>query len=249
VATLTQVTGEVLVLHGQDWVRVDQVPVSLSNGDTVSTDRGRAEVHFLRDDSVLVLDVGTHLTISETEQGGAGKFFRRIQIFLGDVWFQMQHSLNRKTDLVTPTAVGGLRGTEGLIHVSDQDKTEFTLSEGRLQITPGSSAGGPDAETPGKDIILNAGETAQADRGQPLQAHKASALPKRPEVNVAANQLPKPSENWRDKLPVQQRPPSASEVPPISSHPTASRAAGAKEKPLKTKPPKNHKPATKPHRW
>ena len=69
VATVTKVTGEVLVRHAQAWGRVTEVPLELLSGDTVSTDRGRAEVHFLRDDSTLVLDVGTHLTIADTEGG------------------------------------------------------------------------------------------------------------------------------------------------------------------------------------
>ncbi len=214
VATVTKVTGEVLVRHAQAWGRVTEVPLELLSGDTVSTDRGRAEVHFLRDDSTLVLDVGTHLTIADTEGGTAGNALRRIEIFLGDVWFQMQRGLNRKTELATPTAVGGLRGTQGLVHVKNAEQSEFTLAEGELEMTKRARSSGSASDQ--QSVSLTAGQTMLAHRDQPLQAAKAAVLPTRPALNVAANQLPKPRNNWRDLVSKDERPPGIKQVQALS---------------------------------
>lgn len=242
VAAVTQVSGEVLVRHGQAWARVDKVPMNLVSGDTVTTDRGRAEVHFLADDSTLVLDVGTYLSISETPTRTG--WLRRVEIFLGDVWFHMQHSLKGNTELATPTAVGGLRGTQGLIHVENENQSNFTLSEGELEIAQVAGAGGgPDAA---KGISLHAGETLQASRNKPLHVSKAAALPARPAVNVPANQLPKPRANWRELMSKDRRPPAVSRAPAVSSRPAAPGKAATPAKPGQTtKPVKNaqqHKP-------
>ena len=214
VATVTKVTGDVLVRHAQAWGRVTEVPLELLSGDTVSTDRGRAEVHFLRDDSTLVLDVGTHLTIAEAEGGTAGNALRRIEIFLGDVWFQMQRGLNHKTELATPTAVGGLRGTQGLVRVKNAEQSEFTLAEGELEMTKRARSSGSAGEQ--QSVRLTAGQTMRAHRDQPLQAGKAAALPTRPALNVAANQLPKPRNNWRELVSKSERPPGIKQVQRLS---------------------------------
>lgn len=217
-ASLTQATGEVMVLHGQTWSRVDTVPVELFSGDKVATDRGRAEVHFLRDDSTLVLDVGTQLAITEAAEGTAGTLLRRIEILLGDVWFKLQHSLTRKTELVTPTAVGGLRGTEGMVHVESQTKSEFTLGEGELEVNRRAASG---AAAGAERMSLRAGQSLHAIHGQPLQTRTAAARPVRPALNVSLAQLPKPRANWRKQIPKHERPPALKNAPPVSLRPHA----------------------------
>jgi hypothetical protein len=236
VAAIMQFSGEVLVRHGQVWLRVDKVPRNLVTGDTVTTDRGRAEVHFLSDDSTLVLDIGTHLTVSETQMHMG--WLRHVQILLGDVWFHMQHSLNRKTELATPTAVGGLRGTQGLIHVENQEQSDFTLVEGQLEITGVSSrGGGPAGPSP---VSLDAGQTMRAKRDQPFQVTKAVRLPSRPAVNVSQEQLPTPRANWRELVSKDQRPPAVSQVTAVSSRAAATGKAPTLAKPAQaTKPAKN----------
>lgn len=205
VASLTQVTGEVMVRHGQDWMRAEQVPIDLASGDTVSTDRGRAEVHFKRDDSTLVLDVGTHLVISESDSGVAGNALRRVEILLGDVWFKMQKSVGMKTELATPTAVGGLRGTEGNVHVENETHSWFTLAEGQLEVAKRSSpTGGLTSETQ----ILNAGHVLHAHRNNPLEVRPATKTPARPNLKVAPKDLPKPPKNWRQSIQPAYRPPA-----------------------------------------
>ncbi len=238
-ASLTQAIGEVMVRRGQTWARVDKVPVELASGDAVTTDRGRAEIHFLRDDSVLVLDVGTHLTITEADEAAAGKLLRRVEILLGDVWFKMQRSLNHKTELATPTAVGGLRGTQGSVHVENQEKSEFTLAEGQLEITERSGGSGS-ASGESKSVILNAGQTMQTHRGQPLQTVKAASVPARPALTTRADELPKPRDNWREMVSKTDRPPATSRAAPISTHPFAQgKTTGDKKDKSKSRKPAN----------
>ncbi len=229
VATLAQATGQVMVRHAGAWARVEKTPVFLFSGDTISTDRGRAEVHFLRDDSTLVLDVGTQLNITESQQGGS--LLRRVEIFLGDVWFKMQHSLQRKTDLATPTAVGGLRGTQGLIHVEDSSQSEFALSEGQLAISSREQTGASAEPT-----MLNPGQSLRALRGKTFEMRAAAAAVVKPSVSVAANKLPKPRGNWRNLVSKDTRPPAASKVRPVSNHAQLTGAVSSdKAKAKKTK--------------
>ncbi len=232
VAVVTQVTGEVLVRHAQTWARVQAVPVNLFTGDAIATDRGRAEVHFLRDDSTLVLDVGTHLTISEAPEGAARKLLRRIEIFLGDVWFAMKRGFQGRSELVTPTAVAGLRGTAGYIRVSDAALSEFALSEGELEIThAGGSPGAVD------HVSLVAGQALSARRGAAFATRVVAALPPPPKVQVPAEQLPKPGRNWRELLPANQRPPLVHKLPAAPVHPRPGQTKkGTTSK--KTSPPK-----------
>ncbi len=226
-ASLTQVTGEVMVRHGQNWTRAEQVPMDLATGDTVSTDRGRAEVHFKRDDSTLVLDVGTHLVITESDSGAAGNALRRVEILLGDVWFKMQKSMGIRTELATPTAVGGLRGTEGSVHVESETHSSFTLAEGQLEVAKRS---GPTGAPTNETQILNAGHVLLAHRNEPLQVRTAIKMPVRPNVKAAPKELPKPPKNWRQSIQPEYRPPAThkDKAAPSANPPRERRAKGTK---------------------
>ncbi|MFQ5927385.1 MAG: FecR domain-containing protein [Terriglobia bacterium] len=218
IALLTHATGEVLVRHGADWIRVDTVPVDLFNGDKVATEQGRAEVYFWRDGSTLVLDVGTNLTVSEVEDGVARKLLRRIQIFLGDVWFELRRSFRTETELVTPTAVGGLRGTKGLVRVLDEGQTEFTLVEGELEVI--SRTESPAGPAGPRRRRLRARQVLQALRGRTFRVQRAGVLPRRFRVHIPVEQLPKLREKWRELMRKGERPPPrVKQLPPLSHLP------------------------------
>lgn len=217
VALLTHATGEVMVRHGADWVQVDAVPVDLFTDDKVATEQGRAEIYFWRDGSTLVLDVGTNLTLSEEEVGAARKIFRRIQIFLGDVWFELRRSFNLETELETPTAVGGLRGTEGLVRVLGEGESEFTLVAGELEIA--HRAAPPGSLEAQKRMTLRARQVLRALQGHVLHRQAAGALPRRLPLNIPVEQLPKLRERWRELIREGERPPAFTQLRPISSQP------------------------------
>lgn len=215
VALLTHATGEVMVRQGEEWLEVDAVPVDLFNGDKVATEQGRAEIYFWRDGSTLVLDVGTNLTLSESQEGMAGRFLRRIQIFLGDVWFELRRSFNLDTELVTPTAVGGLRGTQGLVRVLSEEESEFTLVEGELEVRQRAETGGP----PTRVQRLRARQVLRALHRQGVRVQPVLILPRRLALNIPREQLPAVRENWRQLLRAAERPPALRQLRAVSTRP------------------------------
>jgi hypothetical protein len=236
IARLAQATGEVSVRRGQEWLRVASLPLDLFSGDKVATGQGRAEIHFASDDSTLVLDVGGNLTITEAQESATAKLVRRAEVFLGDMWFSMKGGPNKQTDLVTPTAVGGLRGTEGLVHVDSGTQSEFSLTEGELEIVPRTESGrGPGQSQP---FRLRAGQVLHAQYGQALHAEAARVLPHRPALNVPAAQLPKPRPDWRQSIPQGEREPPSSLLPALS---TRRQANAQREAPSKRPTGEEHR--------
>jgi len=226
VARLGAATGQVSVRHGQTWSAVTAAPVDLFDGDKVATERGRAEVNYLGDGSTLVLDVGSNVTVNASQAMGGGETLRRIEIYLGDVWFKMTKSLHQQTDLVTPTAVGGLRGTEGWVHVRNEKDSSFSLNEGHLEIAARGAAKGAHA------LQLSAGQECIAKWGKPMRMKKVAPVPVCP-LHVAENQLPKPKTKMRD-MPATERP-----VASATEQTKAGRVNHAKA----TQPSKPNKPA------
>ena len=101
-----------------------------------------------------------------------------------------------------------------------------------------------------QSVSLTAGQTMLAHRDQPLQAAKAAVLPTRPALNVAANQLPKPRNNWRDLVSKDERPPGIKQVHALSGRAPQSAAkleqtAKASRSSKRPKPTNNR--ATTPH--
>ena len=221
VARLSAATGQVSVRHGQSWAAVTAAPVDLYDGDKVATERGRAEVRYLGDGSTLVLDVGSNVTVNAPQAAAGGETLRRVEIYLGDVWFKMTKSLHQQTDLVTPTAVGGLRGTEGWVHVRNQKDSSFSLNEGQLEI---AWRGAPKGSSP---MHLFAHQECTAKWGKPMRMKKHASVPVVP-LNVPEAQLPKPKTKMRD-LPAADRPDAKVGRP--------SRAGGKPGKPAKPAKP------------
>ncbi len=210
VAMITHATGEVMLRHGEQWAEVDTVPVDLYSGDKVATEQGRAEIYFWRDGSTLVLDVGTNLTLTETEEPTGWKIFRRIQVFLGDVWFDLKRSFGTETELATPTAVGGLRGTKGMVHVRSEEESEFVLADGELEVLDLSSQ---------QRQRLRARHILRALRGRAMLIEVARALPRRLELDIRPEQLPQVREKLQELIRQSERHPPRHQLPKISLRP------------------------------
>ena len=243
IANLTQATGEVTVRHEQSWAQVDKTPVELWSGDKVATEQGRAEIHFISDGSTVVVDVGGNITITETPASGTQQMLRRIEIFVGDFWFSMKKTMNQNTQLVTPTAVGGLRGTEGTVHVEDDAQSEFSLKEGELAVSdrPGPGRGGVNR----RPFRLTAGQTLHAQRGQPFRSEPYKAAPVRPQMNVAKEKLPKPRQQWQNSVHPRDRTPPTNRLPRISAQKRVPVAARPQNN-VQQKPPPKARPRPKP---
>ena len=240
VATVKQITGDVMIRHEENWVTVKTVPASLFNGDKISTEQGRAEIYFIDDGSVLTLDVGTNITVRAPEKQAGGGLLRRIEIYMGDVWFDMKKNLAQKTDLVTPTAVGGLRGTQGLVQVENSEHSEFTLKEGELEIVNRPRAGSTDRP---QSVRLHAGETLTARHGEVLQARKAVGILFKPDVKTPKEKLPAPKSDGLEKMDEKERAPNAAKNT-ASEHASSSTRSPETKKASK---PKASKSRPKPH--
>jgi hypothetical protein len=236
VARITETNGAVTFRHGDQWQAVTKAPVELFDGDKVNTDKGRATVFFVGDESTVVLDVGTNITISQPSSFGSAGFVRRVEIYVGDLWFKMTKGASQHTDLATPTAVGGLRGTEGLVHVESAADSSFTLNEGELQITP---VGGPSIPA----IALHGGQTLRAVQGQTFMPRAAAAAVSRPDVHVTPDKLPEPAASRLNALKVSERPtPEATEA---AAHLAASTHRDGESERPKPKEGKPSRPAPK----
>lgn len=195
VARITQLTGVVTRRHADKWSLVNKTPADLFDGDKVSTDRGRTTVVFLGDNTTVVLDVGTNITIRQSEHPAATGWVRRVEVFVGDLWFKVTKGPTQHTSFVTPTAVGGVRGTEGAVHVDNENESSFTLNEGELEVAPRDAEGNPapDAEP----LQVHGGESVKTNRGATFKAVAGAILALRPDVGVVANLLPQlDPERW-----------------------------------------------------
>lgn len=203
IAVLRQTVGDVTVRHGDQWTPVSKTPVDLYDGDKVATNRGRAEVFYPSDGSLLTLDVGSNMTIHQTSGSGGG-WLRHIQVFAGDVFFHVTKvtETRNKWQLSTPTAIGGVIGTEGQIHVEDQHDSQFSLSEGRLEVF----RVGPNGEALGDGSVhINAGEGIHALWGKPFEHFTLNAPLKPPRLDVRPDELPE--HKGHKDLPEGERPP------------------------------------------
>jgi hypothetical protein len=131
-----------------------QLGQPLFDGDTVTTQNGRADIRFT-DDSLITMDVGTVVLIEESEQPGGG-ILRRLSQTAGSLWFNIQAVIGKQTDLETPTAVAAIRGTEGTQLVPNETQSTHGLDDGVQQITENITQ---------TSVTLNAGEIVTAIRG------------------------------------------------------------------------------------
>src|SRR5438132_9684241 len=133
--------------------RVTAPGLGLANGDIIQTLQGRADIRF-SDQSIITLDAGTTVTI--TERRAAGGIQRTIQQFIGYIWFNIQSVTGTTTTLQTPTAVAAIRGTEGTEEVPNPNQSTHSLNEGVEQVTEIVTQ---------QSVIVRSGQRVTAIRG------------------------------------------------------------------------------------
>lgn len=208
VAIIRQSTGDVSVRHGTQWTAVTQTPVDLFDGDKVASDRVRAEIFYPGDGSTLTVDVGSNVTIHQV-QNNSGGWLNRVKVYVGDVFFHISKTAETHNtwQLATPTAVGGVQGTEGQIHVEDEENSDFTLSEGALEVQHVNANGVPVRDE--KPVRIGAGESVQAKPGAALARAKALRQVKIPRADVKPSELPAPKPGHYMRTRQSERPPRA----------------------------------------
>ena len=117
VAKVSGFEGEVIVRSDAMVYKIDRIFLVLKDGDHIQTKDSEAQITF-NDGAVMKIRPFSSIMIQEREEKSGFLFFkvkkavRRITCFVGKLWFKSGLS-DKMNYLQTPTAVCGIRGSEG----------------------------------------------------------------------------------------------------------------------------------------
>lgn len=117
IAEISSFEGEVIIQSDTMLSQVTQVGVMLHEGDRIQTKQGDVRITF-NDGAVMKVSPFTNVMIQERKEKKGWWLFktarlsRRTTCFVGKLWFKSGASTT-KNYLQSPTAVCGLRGSEG----------------------------------------------------------------------------------------------------------------------------------------
>lgn len=138
IARVTAFTGDVVILSGANTIKLSKLGQAVNTGDKIQTKQGTAQLAFT-DGAVLKINPHTTTMVQERmEERGAWMFkskkmARRITVFVGKLWFKSGVS-DRSNYLQSPTAVCGLRGSDGDFGY-DNLNTYINMYSGEASIT------------------------------------------------------------------------------------------------------------------
>ena len=156
-AQLTEFSGTVIVQSRGDWGVKPEKGLALYSNDKVVTRTGTAVVTF-NDGAVVEIKANTNLLIEEQEKTGA--VTRNLRLLLGKVLFKTGKASGTKTNLQTPTAVCGLRGTAGTLSIGVDGKSYINFTEGGTSFTVGDFLSGVAKDVPPELADLNPAQRA-----------------------------------------------------------------------------------------
>ena len=137
IAQISSSEGEVIIQSDTKIFRVTELGLTLKDGDRIQTKQGEAKIVF-NDGAVMKIMPFTNTIIQEREEKSGfwifktKKMARRITCFVGKLWFKTGAS-KRKNYLQTPTAVCGIRGSEGNIGF-DNINTYINMYTGEAKV-------------------------------------------------------------------------------------------------------------------
>ncbi|PKN63516.1 MAG: hypothetical protein CVU57_18980 [Deltaproteobacteria bacterium HGW-Deltaproteobacteria-15] len=176
VASLTEFTGMVIVQSQGDWGVKPEKGLPLYSMDKVVTKTGTAVVTF-KDGAVLQIRANSNLLIEEQEK--TGSVIRNLRLLLGKVLFKTGVGSKAQTNLQTPTAVVGLRGTAGTLSIGLDGKNYIQFTEGGASYTLGEFLSGVAKDVPPELADLNPAQRAAfAAAAAADQAKKAAEAAK-----------------------------------------------------------------------
>ncbi len=209
VARVTGFQGEVRVLTDTTITPVTAEGMVLKSGDRLQTEQGSVEITFM-DGAVMKVRPYTTTMVQEREEEKGWWLFkskqavRRVTVFVGKLWFKSGVSA-RKNYLQTPTAVCGIRGSDGDIGY-DNLNTYLNMYSGEADPVgqvfmgffedPGISAAAKNAVYKAlESAYQKAQQAAKSGKTLDLAAAKAQALEV---IKAAAEELLKnPDETVR----------------------------------------------------
>lgn len=185
IATLTDFSGTVLIKSQGQWAVEPRDNLPLYSQDKVVTRIGKAIITFY-DGAVLEMKPNSNLLIQERERetgllGKAKIIERRVLLFLGKLFFKTGRA-EVETRFETSTAVIGIRGTAGILSISEDGQTYIKFTEGRAAFFIGDFIEGIAKDVPFEIASLS-----------PVQ--KASFV-----ANAAADQLTRTEEKFAEGL-------------------------------------------------
>jgi len=137
IAQISSYKGEVLIQSDTKIIRVTQIGLALNDGDRIQTKQGEVKITF-NDGAVIKIRPFSNTMIQEREEKSGFWIFktkkavRRITCFIGKLWFKAGVS-KRKNYLQTPTAVCGVRGSDGDIGF-DNVNTYLNMYTGEAEV-------------------------------------------------------------------------------------------------------------------
>jgi hypothetical protein len=134
IGDITTFNGAVLVRTKGTWGRLKKTPHPLFSSDKIVTKRGRAHVKFVDGGSMRVNIDSNVSIVQRIEMKG---FFtkkavtsREINVLVGDVWFDVKVTKQRRMTFRTPSMTAAIRGTQGTVGSDINGLSSFGLSQG-----------------------------------------------------------------------------------------------------------------------
>ncbi len=136
IAKVSSFKGDVIVQSGDRIVQLKKTGYALNDGDFILTKQGEAQVVF-NDGAVMKLNPFSKTMIQERVEKKGWIFkttqnARRVTCFVGKLWFKSGASKTQNY-LQTPTAVAGLRGSDGEIGF-DNVKSYLNMISGEAKV-------------------------------------------------------------------------------------------------------------------
>ena len=188
IAMLTDFSGTVLIKSQGQWAVEPTANLPLYSQDRVVTRIGNAIITFY-DGATLEMKANSNLLIQEREKdegllGKAKIIERRVLLFLGKLFFRTGRA-KIETRFETATAVIGIRGTAGILSISQEGQTYIKFTEGRAAFFIGDFIEGV-----AKDVPVEIASLSPIQRAS-FVANAASDQLTRTEEKFAAGLVPK----------------------------------------------------------
>ncbi|HEB02099.1 MAG TPA: hypothetical protein ENI12_02585, partial [Nitrospirae bacterium] len=141
IGDIVSFNGAVLIRTKGTWGRLRKTPHPIFSSDKIVTKRGRAQVRFV-DGGVMRVNVDSNVSIVQRVEM-KGFFTKRavtsrvVNVLVGDVWFDVKVTRDRKVTFRTPSMTAAIRGTSGNISTLLDAVSSFGLSSGSAE-TSGS---------------------------------------------------------------------------------------------------------------
>lgn len=150
IATLTDFSGNVLIRSQGSWGIEPRNGIPLYSNDKIVTRTGSATITF-KDGAVIRIKDNSNLSIREEEKKGifskVSKAKRKLRLLIGKIVFKTGRS-GIETNFETPTAVCGVRGTEGTLSIDEAGQPYIQFIEGGLSFTIGEFITGVAEDVP-----------------------------------------------------------------------------------------------------